>query len=256
MKLKGKIKKFINLLNTSEYVTVLTGAGASTLSGIPDFRSDKGLYTKYDPYELFGLKSFLENPEIYYKFAAGDGINMISAQPNIVHKFVAGMEKYKKIKAVITQNIDGLHETAGNLRVLNIHGNYMNSYCYVCKKNFDSLCIMENYQKSGEIPYCECGGLIKPDVIFFGESLDTETLQNSINEASQSDLMIVIGTSLSVSPANMLPVETLRNGGKIVILNKMETFMNEQAEIVFDNDFKKIFPMLKEEMKRIEQPDT
>ncbi len=207
--------EFSELIEKSSKIGVLTGAGISTDSGIPDFRGPKGIYTtkSYDPMKTFDLYYFLKDPSHFYKFSKEFFDLLDNAKPTPAHKFLSYLEKQGKISNIITQNIDGLHQKSGNKKVIEIHGSYNNFYCVQCGKAFDTSETISTI-KNANIPYCkECGGLIKPDIVFFQESV--KQLEQCIKTAKESDLFLVIGTSLQISPANMIP----HYAQKVVIIN-------------------------------------
>ncbi|QTA37963.1 NAD-dependent protein deacylase [Thermosipho ferrireducens] len=226
-------RKAIELLKTSRTV-VLTGAGISTPSGIPDFRSKNGLYQKYGQ-EIFDIKEFYSNPSRFYNFAKEAIFPMISAKPNLAHNVLACLEKNKFVSGIITQNIDNLHQKAGSANVIELHGNVSKYYCVSCKKHYkvaDVLKLMEQ----NDIPICECSGLIRPDIVFFGEELPEQAWNNAVKLVENSDLMLVIGSSLVVYPAAYLPVFHRNRGGKIIIVNKGLTELDEIATVKLEMD--------------------
>lgn len=238
------IELLLKKIKNSKYLTVLTGAGISTLSGIPDFRGKNGLWNKYDPFKVFGLDYFLEDPKPFYNFSADFYFILKKAKPNIVHNTLALLEKKGYLKWLFTQNIDGLHTRAGNKNILHLHGNGETAHCVNCGKKFDFNLILEEYIRSKKIPYCtECNGIIKPDVTFFGEQLPDDFIK-ATEEAKKSDLQLVIGTSLQVAPANTLPEITLSYGGEIIILNLSPTHLDRYAHLVINDDLKNIFESL------------
>ena len=200
--MKDKIEEFKQLVKNSNNIVFFGGAGVSTESGIPDFRSKDGLYNqkyKYPPEEILSHTFFIRNTEEFYKFYK-EKMNSLKYEPNITHIKLSELEKQGKLKAVITQNIDGLHQKAGNKNVLELHGSILRNYCMNCNKFYDAEFI---FNEEG-IPKCSCGGIIKPDVVLYEEMLDDVILSDSINAIKNADLMIVAGTSLTVSPASGL----------------------------------------------------
>ena len=209
--------QFNKIIEISENIGVLTGAGISTYAGIPDFRGPNGIYTtkSYDPEKTFDLYYFLNDPKPFYNFSY-DFFKLIeNAKISPAHKFLYELEKQNKLLNIITQNIDGLHQKAGNTKVLEFHGSYNNFYCTKCHALYDTKKAIDLIKKH-EIPYCEkCHGLVKPDIVFFQESV--KFLNESIDTAENSDLFLIIGTSLAISPANMIPLYAK----KIIILNNI-----------------------------------
>lgn len=231
-----KIQEFKELVDKSNNIVFFGGAGVSTESGIPDFRSKDGLYNqkyKYPPEEILSHEFFIENTEEFYKFYK-DKMNSLKYEPNITHKKLAYLEQEGKLKAVITQNIDGLHQKAGAKNVLELHGSVLRNYCIKCNKFYDA----EYVFNSEGIPKCTCGGIIKPDVVLYGESLDEEVLEKSVYAIAKADLMIVGGTSLMVSPANGL-IRYFR-GNNLVLINKDKTPYDNLANLVINDSLGKV----------------
>ena len=219
--IEGYAKELLRFLESSSNTIVLTGAGVSTDSGIPDFRSSDGLYSIYDPNRVFDIEYFLTTPSYFYDFARKEILKMISAKPSATHYMLAELEKRGFLKAVITQNIDLLHQKAGSKNVIELHGNVKEAYCLECKTKYDFLKLLRS---DDLIPRCEkCGGLIKPNIVFFGESLPENALNKAFLFAKMCDLIIVMGSSLVVHPAASLPLYAVENGAKLLIINKGET---------------------------------
>lgn len=231
-----KIQEFKELVDKSNNIVFFGGAGVSTESGIPDFRSKDGLYNqkyKYPPEEILSHEFFIENTEEFYKFYR-DKMNSLKYEPNITHKKLADLEKEGKLKAVITQNIDGLHQKAGSKNVLELHGSVLRNHCIKCNKFYEA----EYVFNSKGVPKCTCGGIIKPDVVLYGEALDEEVLEKSVYAISKADLMIVGGTSLMVSPANGL-IRYFR-GSNLVLINKDKTPYDNLANLVINDSLGKV----------------
>ncbi|BBJ28425.1 NAD-dependent protein deacylase [Athalassotoga saccharophila] len=222
-------------------VTILTGAGVSTPSGIPDFRSPSGIYSRYDPEELFGLDNFLSNPSYFYKFAVENIFTMKDAKPNVVHYMIEKLESLKLVNGVITQNIDMLHKKAGSLNVAQIHGSIEKGHCIKCLREYS---LDEMYSRSiispDKVARCDCGGVIKPDIIFFGELLPESEVDKAYRMIDDSTLMIAMGTSLAVYPAASFPQITLKKGGELVIVNREPTPLDRWASLIFREDLEKI----------------
>ena len=224
----------MEILSNSKSAVILTGAGVSTGSGIPDFRSPSGVYRKYDPYRTFNVEYFKMDPDYFYSFAYHELRKMFDKKPNPTHYMIAELERRGMIKAVITQNIDMLHEMAGSKNVVKLHGSLEYAVCMKCEARYELRKILMNLKvdENGkvEVPRCErCGGLIKPDVVFFGEPLPAIALEKAMQLSENADLMITMGTSLVVYPAASLPLITHRNGGKVVIVNLGKTDLDEIA---------------------------
>lgn len=228
--IKEKITELNNMLKKSQNVVFFGGAGVSTESGIPDFRSVDGLYNqKYDypPETILSDDFFYSKTEEFYRFYR-DKMLCLDAQPNAAHFKLAELEQKGKLSAVITQNIDGLHQKADSKRVYELHGSVLRNYCLKCKKSYTA----EYIQKSEGIPRCECGGLIKPDVVLYGEQLDQKVLGGAINAVENADMLIIGGTSLVVYPAAGL-INYYR-GNKLVIINMSPTSADNSADLLIE----------------------
>lgn len=228
------IEKLKEMVRKSNNIVFFGGAGVSTESNIPDFRSDTGLYTttdnsKYPPEYMLSHTCFARDTRDFYEYYKTKMIFQ-NAKPNKAHLALAKLEKQGKLKAVITQNIDGLHQLAGSNNVLELHGSVHRNYCTKCHKFFP----LEYITESQDIPICdECGGIVKPDVVLYEESLDSDVLRGSIDYISQADVLIIGGTSLRVYPAAGL-IEYYK-GNKLVLINKSETQYDNIAMLAFNN---------------------
>lgn len=233
---KRKLKEISNLIKSSKYIVCLTGAGVSTASGISDFRTPgKGIWSKVDPIEVTSIRAFQENPARFYHFYRSriEGIQKVS--PNKAHLALARLENAGYLNCLITQNIDNLHQRAGSNNVLEIHGNINQAVCYKCGKKISAQSLLEKIRSNKQgIPYCKCGGIYKPDVVLFGEMLCN--LNEAINEANKAELFLAIGSSLQVSPANILPEYSIARGGKLVIINYMKTHLDQKSAVVVHED--------------------
>lgn len=232
-----KIAEFKKLVEGSDNIVFFGGAGVSTESGIPDFRSKDGLYNqkyKYPPEEILSHTFFMENPKEFFEFYKAK-MNSLKYEPNITHKKLAELEKQGKLKAVVTQNIDGLHQKAGSKNVLELHGSVMRNYCMDCGKSYDA----EYVFNSDGIPRCSCGGIIKPDVVLYEEGLNDETLEKSVKAISECDMLIVGGTSLTVYPAAGL-IRFYR-GDKLVLINRDKTPYDNSANLVINEKLGDVF---------------
>jgi len=237
------MNRLVDLLKESKYVVALTGAGISTLSGIKDFRGKDGLYKQRDADKIFDIDWFYRDPSLYYSAAKDFLYNMKDVSPSIVHLELARLEEKGIIKAVITQNIDVLHQKAGSKKVLELHGSLGKHRCTKCGATISFEEVTATVNKD-QVPYCSrCNAVFKPDVVFFGESLPVEVLSEARKEASKADLLIVLGSTLVVNPAAMIPGYTLQNNGKIVIVNNMETYLDERASLLYE-DLGEIFNYL------------
>jgi len=231
-----KVNQIAELIKNSKNAVVLTGAGVSTGSGIPDFRTPgKGLWEKVNPYEVTSINAFYENPQRFYYFYR-PRIEMLSrVSPNSAHKSIAQLEEMGFVKYLITQNIDHLHRKAGSKKIIKVHGTLDEAICTKCKKIISSTKLLEKLNVNQEgIPRCDCGGVFKPNVVLFGEMLPY--LDEAINISCKADLMLVVGSSLQVSPVNLLPQYCLENGGKLIIINLMSTHFDNLAVVTVKND--------------------
>ena len=234
------IDELKKLIDNSNNIVVFTGAGVSTLSGIKDFRSKDGLYNmkyKYPVETILSHSFFINNTKEFYKFYR-DKLNCIDKQPNICHKYLKYLEDSNKLKGIITQNIDGLHSKAGCKKVYELHGSIYENYCLKCGKFYDEKIVFNNTK----LPICECGGLIKPNVVLYNEPLDDNVMNESIKLISNCDLLIVIGTSLTVYPAAGLI--SFFKGKNLVIINRDKTNFDDKASLVINKDIKDVFELL------------
>ena len=244
-KLKEKVTMVAELLKNSRYAVVLTGAGVSTESGVPDFRSpESGFWAVVSP-ELFTIDGFKANPGAFYE--AGLPLFRIieEAQPNSAHLALAWLEEQGLVKALITQNVDGLHQAAGSRRVLEIHGTLKSASCLFCRQSSPAAEVLTDVEEGLVPPLClECGEPLKPDVVLFGEPL-APAYQQALEEAGRADLLLVIGSSMQVSPANKLPALC----ENLVIINRTPTFYDSQARVVINEGIGKTMEMLREELE-------
>ena len=236
------IEKFVDMVKNSDNIVFFGGAGVSTESGIPDFRSTDGLYNqhyKYPPGTILSHSFFMDNTEEFYRFYR-DKMLALDAQPNMAHIKLAELEKAGKLKAIVTQNIDGLHQKAGSQNVLELHGSVHRNFCMHCNKLFDA----EYMKDSTGIPKCDvCGGIIKPDVVLYEEGLDNDVIEQSLYYISHADMLIIGGTSLVVYPAAGL-VRYYR-GHKLVLINKSSTDMDSAADLVLHDPIGEVFSHVK-----------
>ena len=231
------IAELKEIISKSDNIVFFGGAGVSTESGIPDFRSVDGLYSKkykYPPEMMVSHSFFRSNTEEFFDFYINKMI-FLNAKPNSAHKKLAELEKEGKVKAVITQNIDGLHQAAGSQNVLELHGSVHRNYCMKCRKFYDVNYIVN----SKGIPKCQCGGIVKPDVVLYEESLNTDVIEKAVNFIERADVLIVGGTSLVVYPAAGLI--NYFKGSKLVLINKSSTPMDRRADLVINDSIGKVF---------------
>jgi NAD-dependent deacetylase len=237
----GQIEKLREMVNNSDNIVFFGGAGVSTESGIPDFRSVDGLYNqKYDypPETILSHTFYRQKPEEFFRFYK-DKMLCLGAKPNAAHLKLAQWEQEGKLKAVITQNIDGLHQAAGSSRVLELHGSVLRNYCERCGRSFDAQYML---QAKG-VPRCDaCGGPVKPDVVLYEEGLDNQTLSDAVRYIRDADVLIIGGTSLVVYPAAGL-IDYYR-GNKLVLVNKTPTARDGAADLVVQGSIGEIFAAL------------
>ncbi|MFX1553434.1 MAG: NAD-dependent deacetylase [Promethearchaeota archaeon] len=252
---KENIRKAAKLLLNSKSAIVLTGAGISTESGIPDFRGEGGIWEKYKP-EIYGnIQSFLRDPSKFWQMAEDIAPTLFNAEPNPGHYAIADLEKMNIIKAVITQNVDELHQKAGSIIVYEVHGNINRFTCLGCRASYSKEQLLRKLKKEKNIPpVCDyCAAPLKPSVVLFGEDLPNFEKYMSIDLAKKSDIMLIAGSSLLVAPICDLPIFTLRNKGKIIIINDEPTHLDERAEIVINNKTGIVLPLIVEEIVKIQQ---
>ena len=235
-----KIEKLRKWVEESKRIVFFGGAGVSTESGIPDFRSVDGLYNQkfeYPPEEIISHSFFERNPEYFFRFYR-EKMLPLGFEPNITHKVLARWEEEGKLAAVVTQNIDGLHQKAGSKNVYELHGSVLRNYCMRCGK-FHSAEFVKNCDG---VPRCTCGGTVKPDVVLYEEGLDQDTIEKAAMAIYNADLLIVGGTSLTVYPAAGL-IRYYR-GNRLVLINRDETPYDWQADLVFHDSLGEIFRQL------------
>ena len=235
-----KIETLKQWISESSSIVFFGGAGVSTESGIADFRSVDGLYRQkfeYPPETIISHSFYLRDPAYFFRFYR-EKMLPLGFEPNITHRKLAQWEQEGKLSAVVTQNIDGLHQKAGSKRVYELHGSVLRNYCTRCHK-FHTAEFVKNAEG---IPRCDCGGIVKPDVVLYEESLDQNTIENAVHAISNADLFIVAGTSLTVYPAAGL-VNYYR-GNRLVLINRDETPYDGYANLVFHENLGKIFGQL------------
>jgi NAD-dependent deacetylase len=249
-KLQHEIRCAADIIRQSKRAAVLTGAGISTHSGIPDFRSPhSGLWEHYDPLEVASLQSFRYNPSKFYTWLQPLAMGIAAAKPNIAHLGIAKLEQGGYVKTVITQNIDGLHKRAGSINVLEVHGSFETLTCTSCFLKYNNENYLNAYLTRGEIPYCaSCHHVLKPDVILFGEQLPVAIWLKALDESKKCDLMIVAGSSLEVLPVAGLPMRAIENGAHLIIINQSVTYLDVRADVVINDDVAEIIPQIVNEV--------
>jgi len=236
----ARIQTLKEWIDNSNNIVFFGGAGVSTESGVPDFRSVDGLYNQqydYPPETILSHTFYRRNTKEFYRFYR-DKMLFLDAKPNAAHLKLAQWEKEGKLKAVITQNIDGLHQAAGSKTVLELHGSVLRNYCEACGKFHDVYAV----KNTTDVPKCECGGGIKPDVVLYEEGLNQKTIQDSVNFIANADVLIIGGTSLAVYPAAGL-IDYYR-GNKLVLVNKTPTPRDGQADLIVQGNIGEIFATL------------
>ncbi len=233
-----KIEQLSRLLKESKYTVVFTGAGMSTESNLPDFRSAQGLWSKFDPYKLATTEAMRNNREEFKEFYSLRMKDLLKTEPHQGHYLLADWEQKGVIQSIITQNVDGFHQRAGSEKVAELHGTLRHSHCHRCGAIHSNEAFL-----SGD-DQCNCGGLLRPSVVLFGESLPDEELEMAQLETDRAEVFIVLGSSLQVSPANYYPSLAKRNGAKLVIVNMEETPLDGRADLLIHH--RKIGEVLKE----------
>jgi NAD-dependent deacetylase len=246
----NKINSATNLIKQSHCTVTLTGAGISTHSGIPDFRSPGvGLWTRISPVEVASLSAFRHNPEQFYKWFHPLAIQIFTAKPNPAHLALAQLQAVGYITTIITQNIDGLHSRAGAVNVLEVHGTLDTLSCTNCYRQIPSAEIMEEYINNCSIPHCQlCGSILKPDIILYDEQLPIKTWSKAEEAVKTCELMLVIGTSLEVMPSAKLPIQAMDHGAHLIIVNNADTFMDVRADVVIRADVAEVLPQIMNEV--------
>jgi NAD-dependent deacetylase len=240
-----KTRQAAGLLRGARYAVAFTGAGVSTGSGIPDFRSPgAGLWEQADPYEVASFEAFLRQPAAYFAWVRPLARLIRDARPNPAHLALAEMESRGLLKAIITQNIDGLHQAAGSREVMELHGSHREAICLKCLAVVPASQFMDQVIEKGEAPRCECGGVLKPNTVLFGEMLPVGAFHRAEQAARRCDLMLVAGTSLEVAPASNLPVLALGHGAGLIIVNRQRTALDGRAAVVIHEDVTLVLPAI------------
>ncbi|TFG27118.1 NAD-dependent deacylase [Candidatus Thorarchaeota archaeon] len=245
MKTHEDIGRAREMVTKATQIIALTGAGISVDSGIPDFRSEGGLWKRFDPHEFATFESFMQDPTKFWTMGRELAETILKAEPNNAHKMLAKLENQKKLIGIITQNIDNLHQAAGNKEVIELHGNYLRAYCMDCKTEYVGKKVHQRVAEGEIPPRCEeCGGVLKSEAILFGEPLPEEPMQKAVTLCRRADLILVIGTSLSVYPAAYLPQLAKNAGAKVILINLEGTNKDSVADIVLRGRASEILPMI------------
>jgi NAD-dependent deacetylase len=244
--LEGRLYAAADVLRTSGHTIVLTGAGISTPSGIPDFRSaQSGLWSSADPMEIASLWSFHRAPARFYEWIRPVAQALFTAQPNPAHLALAQLEAAGRVQRIITQNIDDLHQKAGAINVVELHGHLRSASCLECRTHYPAHDLWLAFLQHEMIPHCPaCDAILKPDVILFGEPPPYQSLRIAQEDSLHCDVMLVVGSSLEVEPAADLPFLARRRGAKIVVVNFMPTPIDNRAEVVIQADAAYALPRL------------
>jgi NAD-dependent deacetylase len=238
----------VELLRTAKRAVILTGAGFSTPSGIPDFRSEgTGLWSRDEPLEVASLSTFRTAPEKFFQWFRPLASQIFNAAPNPAHYALAELERCGRIRAILTQNIDVLHQKAGSKRVIELHGSLRTLSCTQCFQQIGSAPYLVQFAETGAMPCCPgCGGTLKPDVVLFGEQLPQKAWLEAQREARQCDLMLVAGSSLEVLPVAGLPMQAMDRGAHLIIINNSPTYLNVRADVPILEDVARVLPAIAE----------
>jgi NAD-dependent deacetylase len=243
-----EISKASGLIRNAKYVAVLSGAGTSTPSGIPDFRSTgSGLWTRFDPLEYASLHAFRYNPEKFFEWMRPLARQIYYADPNPAHSALALLEKSGYVHTIITQNIDGLHKKAGSQHILEVHGSLQTLTCLGCYRKFPSDDFFRPYIDTGLIPHCPvCQNILKPDIILIEEQMPFQTWQQAQSACDQCDLLLITGSSLEMMPVAGLPTRALQHGAHLIIINQSPTYIDVRADVLINADVAEILPIIAE----------
>lgn len=245
MNLDKEIERAVELIRGSQYMVAFTGAGHSTASGIPDFRSpNSGLWEKDNPMLVASIWSFRLNPKVFFKWIRPMVDVIHDAAPNPAHAALADLEEMGILKTIITQNIDNLHQRAGSKQVLELHGHMRKATCIRCYKEVAVDPQLGQQVRKGRIPRCQCGGVQKPNVILFGEQLPIRVFNQARDAARRCDLVLVAGSSLTVTPAADIPLAAVESGARAIIVNLQPTAFDSQADLVIHGDVVEILPRI------------
>ena len=251
-KLQSAISCAVDILRSSERTTVLTGAGISTPSGIPDFRSSTdGLWARYDPFEVASMTAFRYNPEKFFHWMQPLAVQIHNAEPNAAHIGLARLENAGFVDTIITQNIDSLHHKAGSKNVLEVHGSMDSLTCIKCFHKSPSDDYVDAYLEDGVIPRCsKCKGIMKPDIILMEEQLPARTWLKAVVSSENCSTMLVAGSSLEVVPVARLPMQAIDHGAHLIVINKSRTYIDPRADVVIHEDLVDIIPAIVDALLR------
>ncbi|GAB4111517.1 MAG: NAD-dependent protein deacetylase [Roseiflexaceae bacterium] len=244
---QAQIEHAAQLIRGSAHTIALTGAGISTGSGVPDFRSDSGIWKSHHPFEIAALAAFRQNPQRFFQWFRPLLDRLVLAQPNPAHQALAALEHAAYVRAIITQNIDGLHQQAGSREVYELHGHLRSATCTECEHQIPSHKVI-GHARRGRALRCNCGGTFKPDIILFDELLPRGLIWLAQRAFEQADLVIIAGTSLEVAPVCEFPLIALRRGAKLIIINYSETYLDTHADLVIRADLTRALPAIAEQV--------
>jgi len=243
--MEDKIRRAADLIQASRHMVAFTGAGHSTASGIPDFRSPgSGLWEKANPMLVASIWAFRLDPQRFYDWIRPLAEVMLTAAPNSAHYALSDLEARGFLQAIITQNIDNLHQRAGSRRVLELHGHMREATCVRCYEIVPVDPAFEQKVRAGKVPYCHCGGVYKPNVILFGEQLPVRVLNEAMAEARRCDLMLIAGSSLEVTPAADIPILAKESGARTILVNLQPTDFDSRADVVIHGDVCEVLPRI------------
>jgi NAD-dependent deacetylase len=249
MEHEQQIQQAAALIRKAQNIVAMTGAGISTPSGIPDFRSpNSGLWDQISPLAVASIHAFRQRPQVFYNWIHPLTRTFVEAAPNPAHYALVALERQNKLKAVITQNIDNLHRRAGSQTVYELHGHFRETVCLQCHEIQDSGRVFEKFGHDGEVPRCHCGGVLKPNAVLFGEQLPVQALVLAQLAVKEADLMLIIGSSLEVAPASDLPALALEKGATVIIINQQATYLDSKVDLVIRGDVADILPRIVELM--------
>lgn len=244
--LERLIQKAQAILASSRYAVALTGAGISTPSGIPDFRSaDSGVWENHDPMEVATITAFRRQPQQFYNWMRPLTSTILNADPNPAHLALRDLEQHGPLRSVITQNIDNLHTLAGSQTVHEVHGHLREAVCLGCAQESPSTKLLEDFANTGAIPTCTaCGSVLKPKVVLFGETLPYEAMAKAELDMVRCDVMIVAGSSLEVVPVSDMPMQAYYNGARLIVINYTPTHVDALADVVIRGDVAAVLPQI------------
>lgn len=243
------IKQLARLIADSKYLVVLTGAGASTEAGLPDWRGPQGMWKQWNPTRLASLSAMREHPIDFYQFYRYRLSKLREAKPGPTQRALAALERAGKLRTIITQNIDGLHQAAGSTDVVEVHGNLEHADCIDCGARYDAGVLDVEVNSLDDVPRCpRCRGLLKPSIVLFEEALPAEAIRRAFAEAERADLFMVVGSSLEVGPVNGVPAHAHAFGAKLVILNMSPTHLDPLAALLLREPAGRVLTAVLEEM--------